>query len=422
MPLGLEMFMATRKSKKANDQSATTPVAYSTGFLPLDYMNGQRVQVYDDSDNIIREYDSVGFVEGTMITIIADPGLGKTTAAIQFATDIVSRFDGSFVIHEDIEQASHINRVRNITYQSPKWIKNHYAIYQDTHTENIVDRFMDHAKMKLNNRKEFEYDTGLTDMYGNPIIRLKPTVVIIDSLAMMRSEEVSFSDDSKNKDDIDQATNNMFAARVAKVNSEMFKQMLPFAKKANIIIFLINQINRKISTGFVSSPRDLVGLGENETIGGGRASLYLANNVLRFKNKGMLKPDKDYHINGHIVDAVFYKSRTNASNVSCELIFDKQKGFSPALTLCHYAINNNIIVKKGNKYIVPGHEDDPFSKYTFCEVAAHNPKILSDLYDLCLPSLQEYLGYENEHVENEQNNIDSYVSIMNMLSESYIII
>ena len=254
MPLGLEMFLASRKSKKSNDMNVTTPVSYSTGFLPLDYLNGQRIQIFDDDDNVVEEYDSVGFVEGTMITVIADPGLGKTTLSIQCAVDIASRFDGSFVVHEDIEQASHINRVRNISYKSPGWIRNHYAIYQDTHTENIVDRFIDHAKMKINNRKEFEYDTGLKDMYGNPMKRLRPTAVIIDSLAMMRSEEVSFTDDGKNKDEIEQVSGNMFAARVAKFNSEMFRQILPYAKKANIILFVINQINRKINTGFVSSP------------------------------------------------------------------------------------------------------------------------------------------------------------------------
>ena len=415
MALGLDMFKASRAAKKAHDSYVTTPVAYPTGFLPLDYMNGQRVQVYNENGEMIREYDSVGFVEGTIITVISDPGLGKTTAVIQFATSIASKFPDSFVIHEDIEQASHINRVRNITYQSSRWIKDHYVIYQDTHTENIIDRFMDHAKMKLNNRKEFEYDTGLKDMYGDPIIRLKPTVVIIDSLAMMRSEEVSFSNEGKNKDDIEQAAGNMFAARVAKFNSEMFKQILPYAKKANIILFVINQINRKISTGFISSPRDLVGLGENESIGGGRASLYLANNVLRFKNKGMLKPDKDYKINGNIIDATFYKSRTNASNVSCELIFDKQNGFSPTLSLVHYAINNNIIVKKGNKYMIPGFENDMFSKSTFCEVAAKNPKMLSALYDLCLPSLQTFLGKDNDYDAEDENKMDSYMSIMDML-------
>ena len=261
MGLGLEMFQATRKSKKATDQSATTPVAYISGFMPLDYMNGQRIQVYNDNDEITMEYDSVGFI-GSIVTVIADSGLGKTTLTSQIAATCISEFDDSFVIHEDAEQASHINRIKTITGRSTNWVKNHYAIYQDTHTENIVDRFMDHAKMKLNNRKQWEYDTGLKDMYGNPIKRLKPTVVLMDSLAMMRSEDSSFTEDGKNMDDIDSVSNNMYGARVAKYNSEMFKQMLPFCRKANIIVFVINHITRKISTGFVSGPRDLVGLGK----------------------------------------------------------------------------------------------------------------------------------------------------------------
>ena len=418
MALGLEMFIKTRSTKKTNDLNVTTPVSYSTGFMPLDYLNGQRVQVFDENENIVKEYDSVGFVEGTFVTIIADPGLGKTTAAQQFAVEIASRFSESFVVHEDIEQASHINRVRNITYRQPNWIRSHYAIYQDTHTENIIDRFLDHAKMKLNNRKVFEYDTGLEDMFGKPIKRLIPTICIIDSLAVMRSEDSSVSDVGKNKDDIENTTSNMFAARNAKFNSEMFRQILPYAKKANIILFVINQINRKIDVGFVKSARDLVGLGENETISGGRASLYLANNVLRFKNKGMLKPDKEYGINGHIVDATFYKSRTNASNVSCELIFDKQTGFSPALSLLHFSINANITKKKGNKYYIPGHEDIQFSKKNFCDVAAENPIIVNTLYDLCLPHFQKFLSVAiDDEFNDEDDDNNSYSSIMNMLDD-----
>lgn len=284
MGLGLEAFMALRGGNKTADQRVTTPVAYSTGFMPLDYLNGQRVKVYDDNDSLIEEYDSVGFVEGTMITVISDPGLGKTTLSQQIAVEIISQFDDAFINHEDIEQASHINRVFNITGKSPRWIKNHYAIYQDTHTESFISRFMDHAKLKLNNRKQFEYDTGLKDMFGEKIKRLIPTVVILDSLAVMRSEDGSFGSDGKSKvkDDIDSTGgNNMFGAKNAKFNSEMFKQILPFAKKANIILIVINQINRKINTGFISQPRDLVGLGESETLSGGRSSLYLANNVLR---------------------------------------------------------------------------------------------------------------------------------------------
>lgn len=217
MALGKEMFQAVRKGKKANDMEVTTPVAYPSGFIPLDYLNGQKVQVFNDNDEIVEEYDSVGFVDGTMITVIADSGLGKTTLVEQIAVNICSQFEESFIVHEDIEQSSHINRLYNITHKSPKWIRQHYSIYQDTHSETVVDRFIDHAKMKLNNRKIFEYDTGLKDMFNNPIIRLIPTVVILDSLAVMRSEDGSLSDPAdikaKNRDDIDKTAGNMAAAR-----------------------------------------------------------------------------------------------------------------------------------------------------------------------------------------------------------------
>ena len=138
MALGLEMFRVLRKAKKEHE--ATTLVSYPSGLMPLDYLNGQRIQVFDSDNNVVEEYDSVGFVEGTMITVVADPGLGKTTLTQQIAVEICSQFDNSFIIHEDIEQSSHINRVYNITAQKPSWIKTHYALYQETHAESFIDR------------------------------------------------------------------------------------------------------------------------------------------------------------------------------------------------------------------------------------------------------------------------------------------
>jgi hypothetical protein len=225
----------------------------------------------------------------------------------------------------------------------------------------------------------------------------------------MRSEDSSLSDpvsDAKNMDEMDKATNNMSAARNAKFNSELFKQILPFAKKANIILFVVNHITRKVDIGFVKSARDLIGLGENEAISGGRASLYLANNVLRLKNKGMLKPDKDYGINGNIISATFYKSRTNASNVDCELIFEKSKGFSKVLTLLHFAFIHDLIVKKGSKYYIPGAEEYQFSKKSFVDVAGEHPELLVKLYDLCLPVLQEMIGTEEMNQKSDDENIE----------------
>jgi hypothetical protein len=411
MSLGLDMFLATRKEKKCHDLEVTTPVAYPTGYMPLDYINGQEVNVYDDNDDIVETYDSVGFVEGTMITVIADSGLGKSTAVQQFCTAMAANFEDSFVIHEDIEQAGHANRVYNISGMTSRWLKAHYRIFQDASSEILVDRFIDHAKTKLNNRSTFSYDTGLKDMYGDKIIRLQPTFVIIDSLAVLRSGETDFTESPE------KSINNMAGARNAKLNSENFKQMLPYAKKANIIIFVINHITKKVETGFVKSARDLIGLGESESLPGGRAAVYLANNVLRFKNKQTLKSDKDYGINGLIISASFLKSRTNASQTDVELIFDKTQGFSKILTLHNHADNLGLFNGKTNKSI-PGFEDIVFTKKTFLETCRNNTKLVPALYELVLPSMRALLSSsEKEYNGNEtdEQRLNAYMSIMSNL-------
>lgn len=200
----------------------------------------------------------------------------------------------------------------------------------------------------------------------------------------------------------------------------MFKQILPFAKKANILLFVVNHINRKINTGFISAPRDIVGIGENESISGGRASIYLANNILRLKNKGQLKEDKDFGINGYIIEAIFYKSRTSASNVGCELIFDKKKGYSKVLTMLQYGLNNDLVKKKGNKYYIVGEEDVLFTKKTFLEVAGENPYLINSLYEAVLPHLRKSLEIFDVNTSSEENDderLDSYMNVMSLLED-----
>ncbi len=209
------MFLDARKAEKRIDEEVTTPVSYMTGFMNLDYINGFRVKVFenDDDNDPTEGYDSVGFVGGTVVMIISDSGLGKTTFTQQAAVQIVSQFENSFVIHEDIEKSSIIDRVYNITNKNPRWIKTHYKLYQDAHAETFAERFIAHAKMKLNNRKEFEYDTGLKDIYGSKLKALAPTVVILDSLAVLRSEDASIMAEDKAKDGIEDVTGNMQGAR-----------------------------------------------------------------------------------------------------------------------------------------------------------------------------------------------------------------
>lgn len=134
----------------------------------------------------------------------------------------------------------------------------------------------------------------------------------------------------------------------------------------------------------------------------------------------MLKPDKDFGINGNLIEAVYYKSRTAATNVPFELVFDKQNGFSSALTLLNLLLKEDKCKKAGTKYYLDGLKDITFSKKNFCETAAEHPELINGLYDLSLPILQKHLSVDTgfgDSPESDDDRMDSYMSVMSMLND-----
>lgn len=131
----------------------------------------------------------------------------------------------------------------------------------------------------------------------------------------------------------------------------------------------------------------------------------------------MLKSDKDYGINGHVIEATFLKSRTAASYVPFELIFDKQNGYSPALTLFHLGFTQDFIKKSGNKYYVDGLEDITFSKKECMKSAYEHPEILNALYEHSLKYLQQFIGVDSGMGDSstKEDDDNAYASVMKAL-------
>jgi len=403
----LDKINKQRKSENKIDTKVVTEISYPTGFLPLDYANGVRATAYDNNDRVIGHYDLTGVVGGSMITVIGITSTGKSALAIEMSGSGIHKFgDNSAVQHADIEKATTMQRPMKILRLPPSLLKRTYEIYQDKAAEDIVDLFRSHCLVKINNSKEMTYNTGVKNLYGDEISELYPSFLLIDSFAMFKSKDMDMA--VKEVKDI---TNNMVAARSAQFNKNILSQMLTYGKKANVGMIAVNHINANVNTSFIPKPSQQMYLSQDESMPGGTASLYLANNILKLKLLKKYIADKpdtmEYGIPGFLVDARFIKSRTNSANVPVELVFDHRSGrFSKTLTLLHYAIKHELLKGSNRAYYAPGLERVKFTKKTFESVVTKSPEVLLALYETCLPKLQSMLstdfGKYNEESAKEK--------------------
>jgi hypothetical protein len=381
--------------KKGASNQIVTEISTPSGFLPLDYANGVRVTAYDEYDRPTGYTDLIGLVNGTMTTTIGLSGTGKSALAIELSASGIHKFgDMSAVQHHDLEMASTMQRPMKILRIPPSLLRNTYEMYRERGAETVVDMFADHCKVKIDNRKEYYYNTGVKNLYNEDIWEYYPSAVLLDSLAMFKSEDIDLS---KKDTTVDNVTHNMIAAQSAKFNKGVLTQMIGYGKTANVSLNCVNHLNPNVNTGFLPKPSQHMYLTQDESMPGGSASLYLANNIIKLKvlkKFDMSKSDKcEYGIPGFIAEARMLKSRTNASNVPIEMIFDQRRGgFSKALTLLHYVHQLGLLQGPSTQLFIPGLQRTRFTRKTFEEVALRDPEVMMALVEAALPSLQSMLS------------------------------
>ena len=240
MSLLVDMFRkSVEKSKDYRMKVETeTPVGYSTGFLTFDFRNGT-TSISQHPDGTKHEYYSIGLADGSMVMIIGRSGCGKTTWAIQAAGNIVKPFPNSAIYHDDIEGGMNNTRLYKLAGMSPEVASKKY-IHRNTGItcENFYARVKMIHDIKLANREEFEYDTGIYNELGERVFKLQPTVYILDSLALMMPES--------NVEE-EELGGQMSTTAAAKMNAKVFRQIIPMLKAANIILLVINHITQAIS-------------------------------------------------------------------------------------------------------------------------------------------------------------------------------
>ena len=154
-----------------------------TGFDSIDYLNGQ-ITIKDDGTRI----PNLGIDAGKIVTIIGKSGSGKSTLALQMAANIIKKYDEGSMFVLDFEQSNTKDRIRNITGMTEEYFNDHVTLKQTGISTNTVLRLvMQIRKLKMEHEKQLLVDNaeGVYDENGKLRKILPPTVVVVDSLAMM---------------------------------------------------------------------------------------------------------------------------------------------------------------------------------------------------------------------------------------------
>ena len=400
---------ATAKSKLAGINSeAEFDVMYSTGFLAIDYLNGTVVHVKGNDRDF--QYNACGIVDGSTNTIIGRSGSGKSTLLTQIAGNIVRPFINKklpvMLYIDDIEGSLPYARKEFLLGLTEEEILEYTDIRNSGITaENLYKRIYTIADEKTENRKAYEYDTGLYDIHGNRIFKLVPTVYIVDSFPMLMPE--SLNDD-------EELGSSMDASAIAKSNTMMFKKIQQKCKEANIIFFTINHILDEIQMGFIHKAAPISGLKQGERLPGGKAALYLANNMLRVDDSKTLKASEGFCIDGSEVNLTLIKSRTNATKRSIPLIFNKTEGrFDDVLSLFQLVKNEGKFSGAGAYLYLEDCPDIKFGMKSFKPTLEENPELQQAFAKVCYDILKNYLS-ETKAVE--VNNSGASANIINMFS------
>ena len=269
--------------------------------------------------------------------------------------------------------------------------------------ENFYERIAAIYEEKLSHRDEYEYDTGYLDSLGRPIYKLIPTVYILDSLAMLAPDKLT---------EEEELSGQMSTTATAKTNTAVFKRIVPKLKAANIILFVVNHINDKIEINpFMHTKAQIGYLKQDETLPGGKAALYLANNMIRVDDGAKLKATEGLGVDGKIVDFALVKSRTNSAGRSVPMVFT-ERGFDDILSLFMFLKSTGGIITGASCYL-RGHEDMKFKQKEFKEKLLTDPEFVQAFNEVAKQDLESLLAkpLDIEVEQSYQNIIDGILGV-----------
>lgn len=328
-----------------------------TGLLNVDYLNGQIVTLDDGSKQLY-----TGLSNGRAIMCIGKSGTGKSTLAMQMAYNMASRYENGLVYIYDFEQNNTKDRFRGVTGATENWVNNHCMILRDGISTEAVLRTLSKIKeFKLKNEKELlvPNENGIKDPTTGKLVEvLPPSIVIIDSLAMMMPENLLAEEE---------VGGSMAATSIAKTNTAFFKRAIQLCNRANIILIMVNHITQQIAIGVTPPSAQVNYLKQDEAISGGKAAMYITDTLIKLTASSKLEPDKLYGIKGFECKVEICKSRHAPAGRAVNMIYDQVNGFRDDLSALDYIKACGALKGNGMAYYIDGYDKVKFKLSNFKE-------------------------------------------------------
>lgn len=224
--LNKEFKVKAAKAKKDSPGAVSDTLFVPTGFDILDHYSGTVI----NTDNG-EEAFNLGLPMGKIIMYVGHSQSGKTTKAIQDAWHMVKDLNGDVVIC-DFERSSNDleSRVMNITGCTNEEFDDTFTLFKQ---KDLTAEFLKKFLFEIAEQKASMGKSCFVDWYDIKFNETKiypPTVVIIDSVASMRSKELLENPDMDT---------NMTAASIAKSNSAFLTSIEHLLEEYNITLLAI---------------------------------------------------------------------------------------------------------------------------------------------------------------------------------------
>ena len=351
----------------AMNQEAAPDVLYPTGFPLIDYLNGYIAQELDPVTNQLIDYYNTGITDGSYVALVSNTNTGKSTFANQMIANIARPFPNSSIFIDDIESGMTDVRRRFLSKFPTEEYDRRYIIRNSGVTaENLYKRIKYISDIKTKERpNDFLYDTGRKDIHGKPIIKMQPTLYLVDSIAALMPENMVDDED---------LTGKSYGAQVASVMAQLFQMIIQLLKAANIIFIGINHFSQDIQMGPFKKAPEVPWLKEGERIPKGRKATLLANNIFRLDNSTRLNLDEGYKVEGSIVKFSLVKSRSSGIKKPVKMVYEFINGFDPWLSMLEHLRDNKMLYGAGASLSFDPERLFKFSFGTFKDKINNDPE------------------------------------------------